>query len=159
MFESIVFPTCTVVTAMWWTVDEQPIRVAIWFNTLSSIISGLLSYGIGHSNSAVAPWRLLFIALGCITTTWAVIVYIFLPSSPVEAWWLNDREKFICLERVRKSNTGIEDKSIKWYQIRECLLDPKSWLISIAACALNIPNGTYALYPIAFVSPKYQLTD
>ncbi|KAL4879120.1 major facilitator superfamily domain-containing protein [Aspergillus karnatakaensis] len=141
IFESVVFPVCTLVTAMWWTVSEQPIRVAIWFNTLSSIISGLLSYGIGHSNSAIAPWRLLFIVLGVITTLWSVTVYICLPSSPVEAWWLNDREKYICLERVRKSNTGMEDKSMKWYQVKECLLDPKAWLISIAACALNIPNG------------------
>ncbi|KAF5013811.1 hypothetical protein FDECE_230 [Fusarium decemcellulare] len=141
IFESVVFPTCTVITAMWWTVSEQPIRVAIWYNTLSSIITGLLSYGIGHSNSAVAPWRLLFITLGAITTAWAGIVYAFLPSSPVEAWWLNDREKYICLERVRKSNTGIEDKTIKWYQVKECLMDPKAWLISIFACAINIPNG------------------
>ncbi|KAJ5100378.1 hypothetical protein N7456_006430 [Penicillium angulare] len=152
MFESIVFPTCTLVTAMWWTVKEQPIRVAIWFNTLSSIISGLLAYGIGHSHSSVAPWRLLFISLGCITTVWAVIVYICLPSSPVEAWWLDDREKFICLERVRKSNTGIEDKSIKWYQVKECLLDPKSWLISIAACALNIPNGGLVTFAAIIVN-------
>lgn len=141
IFESVVFPVCTLITAMWWTVSEQPIRVAIWFNTLSSIITGLLSYGIGHAKTNLAPWRLLFIVLGAITTIWAVIVYVFLPSSPVEAWWLTDREKYICLERVRKSNTGIEDKTVKWYQVKECLLDPKSWLISIFACAINIPNG------------------
>jgi MFS transporter, ACS family, allantoate permease len=141
IFESVVFPVCTLVTAMWWTTSEQPIRVAIWFNTLSSIVTGLLSYGIGQTNTSVAPWRLLFYVLGAITTVWAVIIYSFLPSSPVEAWWLNDRERFICLERVRKSNTGVEDKNIKWYQVRECLLDPKSWLISVFACAVNIPNG------------------
>lgn len=128
---------------MWWTISEQPIRVAIWFNTLSSIITGLLSYGIGHSHSAVAPWRLMFITLGAITMVWAGIIYAFLPSSPVEAWWLDDREKFICLERVRRSNTGMEDKRIKWYQVKECLLDPKAWLITVFACATNIPNGMY----------------
>lgn len=141
LFEAIVFPTCTLVTAMWWTVPEQPIRVAIWFNNLSSIISGLLSYGIGHSHSAIAAWGLLFISLGYITTLWAAIVYVCLPSSPVEAWRLNDREKFICIERVSRSNTGLEDKSMKWYQVKDCLLDPKPWLITIAACAMNIPNG------------------
>ncbi|KAL5338748.1 allantoate permease [Aspergillus crustosus] len=152
IFESIVFPVCTLVTAMWWMVSEQPIRVAIWFNNLSSIISGLLSYGIGHSHSAIAPWHLLFIVLGVITTLWSVAVYVFMPSSPVEAWWLNDREKYICLERVRKSNTGIEDKSVKWYQVKECLLDPKAWLISIAACALNIPNGTLVTFSSIIVN-------
>ncbi|CAG9976889.1 unnamed protein product [Clonostachys byssicola] len=152
IFESVVFPVCTLITAMWWTVSEQPIRVAIWFNTLSSIITGLLSYGIGHAKTSLAPWRLLFIVLGAITTVWAVIIYIFLPSSPVEAWWLTDREKYICLERVRKSNTGIEDKTVKWYQVKECLLDPKSWLISIFACAINIPNGGLVTFAALIVN-------
>ncbi|KAI1379313.1 putative allantoate permease [Hypoxylon crocopeplum] len=152
IFEAVVFPVCTLVSAMWWTIDEQPIRIAIWYNTLSSIITGLFSYGVGHSNSSVAPWRLLFFILGAITTIWAAVLYIFLPSSPVEAWWLTDRQKFVCLERVRKSNTGIEDKKIKWYQIKECLLDPKSWLISIFACALNIPNGGLVTFAAIIVN-------
>ena len=146
IFEAVVFPVCTVVTAMWWTIPEQPIRVSIWFNNLSSIVTGLLSYGIGHTNTAVATWRMLFIVLGRITTVWSVVVYTCLPSSPIEAWWLNDREKYICLERVRSSNTGVEDKNMKWYQVKECLTDPKVWLISIFACALNIPNGKAVLH-------------
>ncbi|KAI1387986.1 putative allantoate permease [Hypoxylon trugodes] len=152
IFEAVVFPICTLVSTMWWTIDEQPIRVAIWFNTLSSIITGLFSYGVGHSNSNVAPWRLLFFILGAITTLWAAILYIFLPSSPVEAWWLTDRQKYVCLERVRKSNTGIEDKKMKWYQVKECLMDPRSWLISIFACAINIPNGGLVTFAAIIVN-------
>ncbi|QKX60221.1 uncharacterized protein TRUGW13939_07364 [Talaromyces rugulosus] len=152
IFEAVVFPVCTLVTAMWWTVSEQPVRVAIWFNTLSSITTGLLAYGIGHTHTNVAPWRLLFIVLGGITTIWAVIVYIYLPSTPVEAWWLSDREKYVCLERVRLSNTGIEDKKIKWHQVKECLLDPRSWLLAIFACAINIPNGGLVTFAALIVN-------
>ncbi|KAJ4259005.1 hypothetical protein NW762_008093 [Fusarium torreyae] len=152
MFESVVFPICVLVSSMWWTVSEQPVRTAIWFNTLSSIVTGLLSYGIGQTNTSVAPWRLLFFVLGAISTVWCVVIYICLPSSPVEAWWLNDREKFICLERTRKSNTGMEDKTVKWYQVKECLLDPKSWLISVFACAINIPNGGFVTFAALIVS-------
>jgi MFS transporter, ACS family, allantoate permease len=157
MFEAVVFPVCTLVTAMWWTVSEQPIRVSIWFNTLSSVITGLLSYGIGHTHTSIAPWRLLLIVLGSITTVWSVVLYICLPSSPVEAWWLNDREKYICLERIRTSNTGVEDKKIKWYQVKECLLDPKSWLISVFACAINIPNGAFSSHLYQIITRKRKL--
>ena len=69
------------------------------------------------------------------------MIYIFLPSSPIDCWYLSDREKFVCLHRVRENNTGIEDKKIKWYQVRECLRDPKTWLLSIFAIAQNIPNS------------------
>lgn len=142
-FEAVVFPVCNIVSAMWWTRKEQPIRVSIWFNTLSSVVSGVLSYGIGIADTWIARWRLLFIALGTITVVWSAVLYLFLPSSPVEAWYLTDREKYVCLERVRDNNTGIEDKKMKWYQVKECLLDPKPWLISIFACSQNIPNGEF----------------
>ncbi|KAF5632059.1 major facilitator superfamily domain protein [Fusarium sp. NRRL 52700] len=152
MFESVAFPICVLVSSMWWTISEQPLRTAIWFNNFSSIVTGLLSYGIGRAHTSVAPWRLLFFVIGAISTVWCVIIYICLPSSPVEAWWLNDREKFICLERTRKSNTGLEDKNVKWYQVKECLLDPKSWLIAIFACAINIPNGGFVTFAALIVS-------
>ena len=147
MFEAVVFPVCSLVSAMWWTKKEQPIRVAIWFNTLSSIVTGLLSYGIGHTHTSVAPWRILFFVLGGISVIWSCVCYTFLPSSPVEAWWLSDREKFVALDRVRGNNTGIEDKKIKWYQVRECVTDPKPWLLGLFACAANIPNGNLLPMP------------
>lgn len=126
---------------MWWTIREQPIRLAIWYNVLSSVVTGLLAYGIGHTHTNISPWRLLFFMLGGFGVLWAIILYAFLPSSPIEAWWLSDREKFVALQRVRPNNTGVEDKTVKWYQAKECIMDPKSWLISIFGCAVNIPNG------------------
>lgn len=126
---------------MWWTRKEQPIRVSIWFNTLSSVVSGILAYGVGKTDVSIARWRVLFIVLGTISVVWSAVLYLFLPSSPVEAWYLTDREKYVCVERVRDNNTGIEDKMIKWYQVKECLLDPKPWLIAIFSCSQNIPNG------------------
>lgn len=52
-----------------------------------------------------------------------------------------DREKFVCLERIKSNNTGVEDKKIKWYQVRECFCDPKTWLLFVFGIAQNIPNG------------------
>ncbi|EPE06879.1 allantoate permease [Ophiostoma piceae UAMH 11346] len=151
-FESMLFPTASIITAMWWTRKEQPIRVAFYFNTLSSVVTGLLAYGVGHSNSSIAPWRLLFIILGCISTLLAVAVYVYIPSSPVEAWWLTDREKFICIERIRENNTGVEDKTFKWYQAKECLMDPKPWLLALFAIAQNICNGGLVTFAAIIVS-------
>ncbi|KAJ5790991.1 uncharacterized protein N7518_008002 [Penicillium psychrosexuale] len=141
MTEAAVFPISSILTVMWWKTSEQPLRVAFWFNQLSSVFSGLISYGIGQTNTSVGPWRLLFLVLGGFSVLWSVVLYIFLPDSPVQCWYFSDREKFVCLERVKDNNTGMEDKTIKWYQVRECLVDPKTWLLALFSLAQNIPNG------------------
>ncbi|KAH0827737.1 putative transporter [Fonsecaea pedrosoi] len=141
MMEAFVFPVSSIMTVMWWRKKEQPIRVAFWFNSLSTVFSGIVSYGIGHTNTALHPWRLLFLVLGGFSVLWAIVIFIFLPSSPVDCWYLSEREKYVCLYRVRENNTGVEDKKVKWYQVRECLTDPKTWLLAIFAIAQNIPNS------------------
>uniref|UniRef100_A0A093XJ86 Putative transporter n=1 Tax=Talaromyces marneffei PM1 TaxID=1077442 RepID=A0A093XJ86_TALMA len=152
MLESVVFPICSIFTVMWWTTEEQPIRLAFWFNQLSSVFSGLVSYGIGHTHTSLPPWRLLFIVLGAFTILWAVVVYFFMPDSPVTCWYLTDREKYVALERVKNNNTGVEDKKIKWYQVRECLTDPKTWLLVLFSLAQNIPNGGLVTFASIIVS-------
>ncbi|KUL81813.1 hypothetical protein ZTR_11436 [Talaromyces verruculosus] len=152
MLESVVFPICSILTVMWWTTEEQPIRLAFWFNQLSSVFSGLVSYGIGHTHTNLHPWRLLFLVLGAFTILWAVVIYVFLPDSPVKCWYMTDREKYVCLERVKDNNTGVEDKKIKWYQVRECLMDPKTWLLVLFSLAQNIPNGGLVTFASIIVS-------
>lgn len=45
MLEAVVFPVCSILTVMWWTTEEQPIRLAFWFNQVSmKLCSGLRSY-------------------------------------------------------------------------------------------------------------------
>ncbi|KAL5340287.1 MFS general substrate transporter [Aspergillus crustosus] len=152
MLESTAFPISSILTVMWWKTSEQPLRVAFWFNQLSSVFAGVVSYGIGQTNTALSPWRLLFIVLGAFSILWAITLYIFLPDSPVQCWYFTDREKFVCLHRVQDNNTGMEDKTIKWYQVRECLLDPKTWLLALFALAQNIPNGGLVTFSAIIVN-------
>ncbi|KIW66176.1 hypothetical protein PV04_08377 [Phialophora macrospora] len=139
--EAGAFPIASILTVMWYTNAEQPIRVAFWYNQFSSIFSGLVSYGIGLTHTSLAQWRLLFIVLGCFSLLWSVVILIFLPDRPDKCWYLSERERYICVTRISGNNTGLEDKRLKWYQVRECLLDPKQWLLALFACAQNIPNG------------------
>jgi MFS transporter, ACS family, allantoate permease len=91
-----------------------------------------VSYGIGHAHTSVAAWRLLFLVLGGFSLIWGVFVWVFLPNSPVTCWYMSDREKYICLQRIRDNNTGVEEKKhVKWYQVIECLSDPRTWLLFI----------------------------
>ena len=83
---------------------------------------------------------------------WSVVLLIFMPDSPVQCWYLSNREKYICVERVKRNNTGVEEKKIKLYQVRECFLDPKTWLLFFFSIAQNIPNGGLVTFSSIIVS-------
>ncbi|RMD42149.1 hypothetical protein DV735_g3013, partial [Chaetothyriales sp. CBS 134920] len=141
MLEAVVFPVSAIFTVMWWKRQEQPLRLACWQNQFSSIVNGIMSYGVGHAHTSLAPWRLIFLAMGAVSFAWGIFLFFFLPDSPTTCWYFSERERFICVQRVKTNDTGVEDKTTKWYQVRECVQDPKTWLLAIFACAQNICNG------------------
>jgi MFS family permease len=141
MFEAPIVPALSIMTVMWWTKKEQPVRVAMWYSGFSSVgkrssnppqpsspltwpsyplgeadtdkpqlFTGIISYGVGHSHSAVASWRLLFIVLGGFTFLWGLFILAFLPDTPLTARFLNEKEKFIALHRIKGNKTGVENK-------------------------------------------------
>ncbi|KKY27146.1 putative allantoate permease [Diplodia seriata] len=79
-------------------------------------------------------------------------IFTGIVNSPAQCRYMTDREKFICLQRIKDNNTGVENKDIKWYQIRECLVDPKTWLLFVFAIAQNIPNGGLVTFASIIVS-------
>lgn len=136
-----MYPTNSILTVMWWTRSEQPIRTAIWFNTISTAFTGIVSYAIGLTNTSVSQWRLLFLVVGAFTVLWSILLWFCLPDSPVRCWQFTEREKWIAIQRVKGNNTGVQDIKFKWYQVRELLCDPKTWLLVIFAAAQSVPNG------------------
>ncbi|KAH8666814.1 major facilitator superfamily domain-containing protein [Xylariales sp. PMI_506] len=152
MLEAPLFPSCSIITVMWYKRSEQPIRTAIWFSGLSSLVTGVVSYGIGHTNTSIAAWRLLFIVLGGFTFLWSIFLTIMLPDSPVKNRFLNDREKYIAILRIKDNMTGTESKQFKLYQVREAFTDWKTWPLVVFAICINIPNGGLVTFAAQIVS-------
>lgn len=62
--EACISPAWVLLTAMFWTRDEQPLRTSFWLsvNGISSIIGALLAYGLGHvDNLALPNWKLIYL--------------------------------------------------------------------------------------------------
>ncbi|KAB2576450.1 putative transporter [Lasiodiplodia theobromae] len=152
MSEACLFPVCNVFTVMWWKNQEQPFRIACWMSPFSSIFIGIVGYGVGNAHTSLASWRLLYLVLGGFSLLWAAVLFLLLPDSPTQCRYMCDREKFVCLERIKSNNTGVEDKKIKWYQVRECFCDPKTWLLIVFGIAQNIPNGAITTFAAIIVS-------
>lgn len=101
-----------------------------------------LIVGVSHvSASTIAPWRLLFIIIGALTLLIGVLMVLYLPNSPMTAWWLTPRQRCIAVMRVQENRTGVASKRFKGYQVKEALLDPKTYLVFLTNVGLNIPNG------------------
>ncbi|WOO77448.1 putative transporter [Vanrija pseudolonga] len=141
LFESVIFAGFGLIISMWYTREEQPLRTAIVFSTLSSVMNGLLATACVHYVGPIARWRLLFIVVGAITFGWSLLLFTLLPANPTSAWWLTLRQRVIATRRMAAARTGMANTTFKWGQCREAVLDPKTWLYFAINVVLNIPNG------------------
>lgn len=68
--ESVITPGFTLITARFYTRQEQPFRFAIWYsmNGLGSMLGGLLGYGVGFiNNTRIENWAWIFM---CVQLLW-----------------------------------------------------------------------------------------
>ncbi|KAL9088769.1 MAG: hypothetical protein Q9165_006078 [Trypethelium subeluteriae] len=136
-------PAFMIITAMWYTRRQQPLRMGIWYtaNGGGIALGGLLGYGIGHIRGALASWRYEFLIVGAACVIWGVVMMVMLPDSPVTAKGLSWEERRCAVERLRADQTGVENKRFKAYQVKEAALDPKTYLLFLLGVVGNVPNG------------------
>ncbi|KAI1049162.1 hypothetical protein LB506_004796 [Fusarium annulatum] len=143
--EATITPGFMFLTSTWYTRDEMPTRVGIWFsgNSVGGLVASLLAFAVGHIDGAsIRPWRWMYIILGTTTFMWAIPLFFLLPDNISKAPFLTPKERRIAAQRVESSGTGAtEHTKWKWDQVRECLIDPKSWFIVGIELFTQIPNG------------------
>ncbi len=142
-FESIADPAYMLITAMWYTRREQPIRIGIWytFNGIGIACGGLLGYGIGNIKGALASWRYEFLIIGALCAFWGIMICLLMPDNPLRTRYFSSWEKKVLVHKLRENQTGIETKIFKWYQVKEAFTDPKMYLLALICMFSNIPNG------------------
>lgn len=151
-FEALLIPAVTVLISMWYRPSEQPQRNSIILNVIAPILNGLLAWACSYHHGKFAAWRIIFLTLGAFTIFWSAIVFFFLPSNPLEAKWLSDREKYMLVQRKALDNTGLESRSFKKNQVWEAIMDVKTWLIWFAIVALQVPNGGLTTFNTLIIS-------
>lgn len=146
--EAAVAPAFSLITAMWYKREEQPLRFAFWYSStgIGALVGNLILYAIGHIHGSLAPWKYQFMVIGSITAVWGLIIILVLPDNPVKAKFLNKKMKVIAVERMRLELTGIENKSVKIYQIKEAFVDPKNWLGALFVFSINLANGAVGAF-------------
>ncbi|KAH7928023.1 MFS general substrate transporter [Leucogyrophana mollusca] len=144
MCEGSITAGFMIVSSMFYTRNEQTLRVGYWFlmNGTAQIISGFISFGSLQINThGFAPWQWLMIITGLITLVTAVVYWFFFPDSPTNAWFLTPEERAIAVRRLKENQTGVENKHFKKEQMIEALKDPKTWLFAVFSALDQIPNS------------------
>lgn len=81
---------------------------------------------VGQIKGALATWRYEFLIVGAVCSFWAICLGLYLPNSPVSFRGFSRDERVLMIARMRKNQTGIESKTIKWDQIMEAITDYKT---------------------------------
>ncbi|KGB75365.2 hypothetical protein CNBG_1203 [Cryptococcus deuterogattii R265] len=152
--EAIADPCFMLITSMYYTREEQPSRISSWyaFNGLGVAGGGLIGYGIGQIKGALATWRYEFLIVGAVCSFWAICLGVYLPNSPVSFRGFSRDERVLMIARMRKNQTGIESKTIKWDQIVEAMTDYKTYMFlllgllgTLETALLGIPQGVLVM--------------
>lgn len=141
--EATISPAFLFITASWYTRDEVPTRVGIWFagNSLGGVITSFLAYGLGHVERPLQPWQWMYIVLGGLTFVWAFVLLFMLPDSISSASFLSPEEKIMAQKRVDIAGTGHARHTWQPRQTIECLTDPKTIFFFAISLLTQIPNG------------------
>ncbi|KAK5941537.1 hypothetical protein PMZ80_006816, partial [Knufia obscura] len=141
--EACADPAFMLITQMWYTRRQQPLRIGLWYlgNGFGIAVGGLLGYGIGNIQASIPSWKFEFIIIGALCICWGIVIMILMPDSPVTAKFLKDDDKRIVVARLKDNQTGVENKHLKPYQVWDAFKDPKLYLFYILGTVCNLPNG------------------
>ncbi|ORX40258.1 major facilitator superfamily domain-containing protein [Kockovaella imperatae] len=142
--ECAVTPGLGLMTPIWWTLAEQPVRLMTWYsmNGWFDIVGSFISYGLGHvTETTVRTWQLIFIIFGSLTSFLGIYMFFYLPDSPVTAKFLSHDQKVLAVKRVSENRTGVKNTAFKRHQFVEAFKDPKMYLLFLASISAQIPNG------------------
>ncbi len=84
------------------------------------------------TRTGFAPYKVLYLLCGAMAITVGIAVLIWMPDSPLHARFLSQEERIVAVERVRDDQGGTENKRLKKEQLRETLLDVRTWLIVLS---------------------------
>ena len=146
--ESAVAPTFMVLVTFWWTREEQVFRNGLWYSCvgLATTISPMTNYGLGQIHSSLKAWQPMFLILGAITVVWSAALFVLLPDGPFTTRWLNESQKAIALDRLKRNNAGTLHTGFERKQFVEALMDYKLWSAFFIIMLTGVPSSALGTF-------------
>uniref|UniRef100_A0A0D2Y6H5 Major facilitator superfamily (MFS) profile domain-containing protein n=1 Tax=Fusarium oxysporum (strain Fo5176) TaxID=660025 RepID=A0A0D2Y6H5_FUSOF len=158
IFEAPITPIFMMIVGMWYTREEQPFRAGVFYscNGIGLMLGGLLSFAIGQIQG-FEVWKAIFMICGGITVLFGGIMLWKLPDNILRGKGFSLEEKALLIGRARLAKTGVLNRTIKWSQVWECLMDPQIWLLTIFVLVNEVINGGVANFGSLIIkASRYQ---
>ena len=74
--EAVSDPSFMLITSMWYTRRQQPVRLGLWYtaNGVGIALGGLLGFGIGHIRGSLPSWKYEFLIIGALCCIWGTVM-------------------------------------------------------------------------------------
>ncbi|GFG26543.1 uncharacterized transporter C460.05 [Aspergillus udagawae] len=141
--EAVVNPGFVLLMSMWYTAQEQPLRLEAYYctNGIATMFGGLIGYAVGHITSGLPRWMYVFLIFGAVSVATGILSLLLLPDLPSTARFLTPRERAIAVDRVARNQQGVKNHHFKWEQVWQAARDPKTWLLFVMAVGAQVPNS------------------
>ncbi|KAL2420042.1 putative transporter [Exophiala dermatitidis] len=158
VFEAPITPLFMMIIGMWYSRQEQPFRAGIFYSTngMGIMLGGIFTYGIGQIDN-FPVWKAIFLVCGGLTFLWGFVVLRFLPDSIFTAKGFTLEHKAMLIGRAKVGRTGVFNRKIKWYQVKEALTDPQVLILTLFMLLNETING--GLAPFGKLILKGIVTD
>lgn len=142
-FEAAINPAFVIIMSIWYTSEEQPLRLEAYYctNGIATMFGGLIGYAVGHITTGIARWMYVFIIFGSLSVFWGFVSLLVLPDLPSTARFLDERERLVAVDRVARNRQGVKNRHFRPYQAVQCAKDPKTWILFVLAVAAQVPNA------------------
>ncbi|KAI8281196.1 hypothetical protein K4K60_004385 [Colletotrichum sp. SAR11_57] len=130
-FSAIAYVGAHFIYGSWYKQSELATRAAVFcaFGNLGNMAGGWIQAGLlaSLSNGPIAPWRLIFVVVSCVTIPFAVFGWFAIPDLPEHrsARFLSPEERDLAVTRLGRTKTKEWDLSI----FRRVLLSWQFWLL------------------------------
>ncbi|KAM0751276.1 MFS general substrate transporter [Meredithblackwellia eburnea MCA 4105] len=158
--ETGFIPAALTMISTWYKRDETPFRNSLLFlgREVANAMAGIFAYGILRlaGRHGLAGWRWLFIIEGLLAILVAVVIFLFLPNSPLKPNslvlrrfnYFNERERYILVARVEHDDAEKRRarEPITRSDIVSVFSNPRIYphlVITIALNASTTPLTTY----------------
>lgn len=85
------------------------------------------------------------------TFVWGFVIVLYLPDGPHNARMLTEYERMVAVWRVSKNQMGLKHHKLVPAQIKEALIDPKTYLLFLMGTCTGILNGAVTNFASALI--------
>ncbi|PCH05669.1 Major facilitator superfamily domain, general substrate transporter [Penicillium occitanis (nom. inval.)] len=152
--ESGVVCCCVMYFSFWYKPSERALRLGIFHsaNSLATAVSGVIAAGVEKSLSGrrgLTAWQWVFIieaTIGVLPIVMAAPIFFMLLTFPEDSTSLNERERYIAVNRFGRGATRKTDLTWDWSTVHRIMTRPSTYVFFISyvsLCTVCVAQGTF----------------